>query len=108
MEQLLIANHKGALGQTSKLLVDALDSFHNQGTRRSAEHLTIGESMNMRVIPVKAWRFVRRNSKTIFVRFIVWLDKGVKHIVFVALGRYGHTVKVQVGGESGHAGVRAR
>ena len=96
IQQALIADHKDSLRQPRQHRIGPFNPFHDQRSRRSSLHLHVGESVNVRVIPVESRRLVERHAEPVLKRPATGLYECIKHIVLVAHGRHRQSVKVHV------------
>jgi len=64
--------------------------------------------VNVRVIPIQAGRFIRRNAKAVLKRTVLWLNRRVEHFILMACRGDGQSVEVEIRRRRGHQATDAR
>ena len=102
MNQVLVTNDEYTFRQACHFGSGALQAFDDQRAGSSAQQLLLTETMNMRVIPVKAGRLVVRDAEAIFERSVARLHGGPQDVIFTAGWRNCQSVEMKIGGHQAH------
>ena len=94
--QHLVADDKGALGQACQCGIEILQTFDNQRSGRASLHLSFGESMRVRMVPVKSRRFILRNLHVV-IEALPRLDQRVDNLILSTNRRHIRSMEVDIG-----------
>src|SRR5712691_6793550 len=81
----LRSRYQDAMAQFLDRRLHVLDSVHYQGPRSAPQKIPFGQSVNVRVIPVKSGRLIGRKREAV-LEGVAGIDERSGHIVPPALG----------------------